>query len=137
MILKAIRLIITFVIPESRQLAPPSRGPNLLWLVAFWLFLLAPLSQAQCVTDLHLTSWNGNTLYQVTNSITADTNFTLSGNANITFKAGSVIKLENGFRATAGTSPTFHALIQACTITTPASKDYIRLGNRVIAIENH
>ena len=124
---------------ESGRLTRSARLSPLLWLVACGLFLLPRLSHAQCVPDLNLTSWNGAPLYLATNSITAGTSFTINDvNAGVTFKAGTVIKLENGFRATAlSAAPNFHATIQACTTTALASKDHIRLGNRVIAIENH
>jgi hypothetical protein len=55
-------------------------------------------------------------LFHATNSITATTvviNNTASDSGSVTFQAGSVIKLEPGFHALAGTpAQTFHAFIQ-------------------------
>jgi hypothetical protein len=66
--------------------------------------------------DLHLTNLvmpSGSATYQATHSITADTNVVISGTANVTFTAGTIITLDPGFHATAGGSgTTFHAVIQ-------------------------
>jgi Abnormal spindle-like microcephaly-assoc'd, ASPM-SPD-2-Hydin/Chitobiase/beta-hexosaminidase C-terminal domain len=66
--------------------------------------------------DLHLTNltvFSGSPTYQATHSITADTNVVIGGTANVTFKAGSTITLDPGFKATAvGSGTAFHALIQ-------------------------
>lgn len=66
--------------------------------------------------DLHLTNltvFSGSPTYQATHSITADTNVVVGGSANVTFRAGSTITLDPGFRATAvGTGTAFHAVIQ-------------------------
>src|SRR6266849_3078657 len=86
---------------SSAEKSQPARRFPLLWLAACGLFLLAPLSKAQCPADLDLTTWTGAPLYQVTGSITAEISFTISGAASVTFAAGTVIKLENGFRASA------------------------------------
>jgi hypothetical protein len=64
--------------------------------------------------DLNLTNVtinSGAPAYQASHSITA-TGVTISGPASVTFTAGTVIKLEPNFRATAGTTGVaFHAVI--------------------------
>jgi fibronectin type 3 domain-containing protein len=59
-----------------------------------------------------LTVTSGTVLYQAHNSITAQDNFIVSGSAAVTFQAGSTVRLEPGFHATAGTAgTTLHAFI--------------------------
>jgi len=61
----------------------------------------------------NLTFTSGTTVYQAVNTITAGPAVTISNGATVTFKAGSSIKLEPGFHATAGTAgTTFNAKIQ-------------------------
>ena len=55
---------------------------------------------------------SGAVRFQATNCITANTSFTVSGEATVTFAAGNYIVLGPGFTATAGSqSPTFTAMI--------------------------
>lgn len=91
----------------------------------------------------------GTSTYQAPSSITNSSNsFTVVGTANVTLKAGSSITLLPGFdaKATNG-SFIFTAMIASVSSITvtdtqpPAaanpSKEYIYLGGRVVAIENH
>jgi hypothetical protein len=65
--------------------------------------------------DQHLVNTSitaGTALYQARTSVLADTGFTISGSASVTFKAGNFIRLGPGFQATAGTAgTTFNASI--------------------------
>jgi hypothetical protein len=55
---------------------------------------------------------SGTTPYQASNSITNSATFVVQTAASVTFRAGSYIRLESGFRATAGSAPiTFYAVI--------------------------
>jgi hypothetical protein len=55
---------------------------------------------------------SGTSTYMASNSITAETNFSISGSANVTFAAANSIVLGVGFQATAGsTGTTFTAII--------------------------
>src|SRR5258708_4570034 len=77
-------------------------------------------SQAQ-PSSLDLTSptiSSGTYTYAATGDIRAETAFTVSGSASVTFRAGQTIHLEPGFHATAptgGTTTTFRALIGTTT----------------------
>ena len=74
--------------------------------------LLVGLPSALHLTNINITS--GATTYQATTSITADTNFTVSGAASISFVSGNYITLGPGFQATAGTAgTTFTASIKS------------------------
>lgn len=63
-------------------------------------------------TDIRLTTTPSLSLYRAVNSITADTNCLVNGAASVTLAAGSVIRLQPGFTATAGSAATtFRAMI--------------------------
>jgi hypothetical protein len=74
-------------------------------------------SQAQ-PSSLDLTSpaiSSGTYTYSATGDIRAETAFTVSGSASVTFRAGQSIHLEPGFHATAGSGAYFHAFIGTTT----------------------
>ncbi|MCC6231350.1 MAG: PKD domain-containing protein, partial [Verrucomicrobiales bacterium] len=79
-----------------------------------------PLPAQQDLT-LSGTAPAGSHTYQAINSITA-ASYTISSGSNITFEAGNVIRLQNGFRAAAGSQ--FYAaitpLVVAPALTSPA-----------------
>jgi uncharacterized repeat protein (TIGR01451 family) len=71
---------------------------------------IIPLPAGLTLTNLTITS--GSPVYQNANSITAS-GITISGSADVSFKAGVFIRLAPEFRATAGTAPrTFRASIE-------------------------
>jgi hypothetical protein len=118
----------------------------------FLWFILLPIGCCYGQQDMVLpaaTLASGSTLYQAPNSITNSSNFVVQAAASVTFKAGSYIRLEPGFHATAGTATvTFHAIIDpsaqsasgGITSQPPSaaspSKEYVYFGGRVVAIEN-
>jgi hypothetical protein len=122
------------------HLPPTARRSAALLLFAGAFLLASATLQADTCTqgDLPVTqSWSsGTNTTGATGNLTTSGTVTISGTANITYTAGTSIKLEQNFSALSGA--TFHARIQTCTPgQTVTVKEYIRLGNRIVAIENH
>jgi hypothetical protein len=80
---------------------------------------------------------SGNYTFQATNSISTSGAFGVNSAASVTFQAGSIIRLEPGFHASAGSAgTTFHASSSFGTSWGGVGREYVRLGSRIIAIES-
>jgi hypothetical protein len=136
MILETLRERRNYVSHSLRNYPKPTarRFVTLLFFACVFLLTSSAL-HAQSCTQGDTTVTSGTVSVHATGTITTSGTVTISNATNITFTAGTAIKLEPGFHAQSGS--TFDAKIQSCTPTGSVTKEYIRLGNRVIAIENH